>query len=113
MATIKPTPEERDSKLPPPLKTPYEKKYHLTPEDFQEIRTLRGGDPDLWTRRKLAEKFNTTPFFIGMVCETTEERKTEMQGRLAAIKSRWGKRRAGARLERKRRRAGWGGADGQ
>lgn len=95
------------------MKKPYEKSYHLTPDDFEEIRRLRNSNPNVWTRPKLAEKFKTSPFFIGMVCQASEERKTEMEGRLATIKSRWGKRKVGARIERKRRRAGWGGADGQ
>ncbi|KAL0637278.1 hypothetical protein Q9L58_003762 [Maublancomyces gigas] len=98
--------------LPPPLKTPYVKKYHLEQKDFDEIRALRTGDPNLWTRAKLAAKFETSQFFIGMVCEASPERKAEMQTRLANIKGRWGQRKIGARLERKRRRAGWGGADG-
>lgn len=99
--------------MPPPLKKPYEKKYHLGPKEFEEIRALRSEDPAVWTRTKLAAKFETSQFFIGMVCETTPERKAEMQTRLATIKGRWRKRKVAVRLEQKRRRAGWGGADGQ
>lgn len=75
------------------------------------MRRLRAEDPNAWTRVKLAARFRTTQFFVGMVCEASSERKAEMQTRLATIKGRWGKRKIGARLERKRRRAGWGGAD--
>ncbi|KAH0612655.1 uncharacterized protein H6S33_009035 [Morchella sextelata] len=101
------------AKLPPPVKKPYEKKYHLGEAEIAEMRALRAEDPDKWTRGKLAEKFGTSRFFAGMVAETTAARKEEMQGRLATIKSRWGKIRTNARFERTRRRAGWGGADGQ
>lgn len=97
--------------LPPPLKTPYEKSYHLTQEDFAEMRKLRAEDPNVWTRVKLAARFGTSQFFVGMVCEASSQRKAEMQTRLATIKGRWGGRKIGARLERRRRRAGWGGAD--
>lgn len=100
------------SQLPPPLKPPYQKSYHLQPHDVVEMRRLRAEDPAVWTRAKLAVKFATSRFFVGMVCEAADERKGEMQTRLARIKARWGKRKVGARLERKRRRAGWGGADG-
>lgn len=76
------------------------------------MRQLRASDPAVWTRAKLAAKFGTSQFFVGMVCETGTQRKDEMQTRLARIKARWGKLKIGARVERKRRRAGWGGADG-
>lgn len=99
-------------KLPPPLSKPYEKKYHLTETDFEEIRALRNSNPNTWTRRRLAEKFNTSSLFIGMVCQATEDRKSEMQGRLATIKQRWGIRKRTARWDRARRKSGWGGADG-
>lgn len=98
--------------LPPPLKKPHEKTYHLEQKDFDEIRALRSQEPSVWTRAKLAAKFGTSQFFIGMVCEASPERKAEMQSRLATIKGRWGQRKINARLEGKRRRAGWGGADG-
>lgn len=103
----------RANLLPPPVKPPYEKKYHLGEAEIAEMRALRAEDPNKWTRGELAEKFGTTRFFVGMAAETTAARKEEMQGRLATIKSRWGKIRTNARFERTRRRAGWGGADGQ
>lgn len=98
--------------LPPPLKPLHQKSYHLQPNDVAEMRRLRAADPAVWTRAKLAARFGTSQFFVGMVCETGTERKAEMQTRLARIKARWGKRKIGARVERKRRREGWGGADG-
>ncbi|KAI5839346.1 mitochondrial ribosomal protein subunit L20-domain-containing protein [Morchella snyderi] len=110
---------DKDSKpkaklqLPPPIKPPRSKTYHLGELEIAEMRALRAENPAEWTRGKLAAMYGTSKFFVGMAAETTAARKEEMQGRLATIKSRWGKIRTTARFERTRRRAGWGGADGQ
>ncbi|KAA8896878.1 mitochondrial ribosomal protein subunit L20-domain-containing protein [Sphaerosporella brunnea] len=112
-AAPKPAPETAESQgLPPPVRPPYEKTYHLTPTDMKEIRRLRNTDPARWNRTELAKKFNCSSLFIGMVCQASEQRIAEMAARVEKVKSRWGSKRAAARQDRQRRRAGWGGADG-
>lgn len=89
------------------MRTPYEKKYHLDDAQIEEIRKLRLGDPDKWTRVKLAEKFGCSQFFVGMVVKVPEKAE-----RIAAehrgMREKWGKRRKMAREERERRKVLWG-----
>ncbi|KAI9709205.1 MAG: hypothetical protein M1812_007728 [Candelaria pacifica] len=94
--------------LPPPVRKPYEKKYHLTEADISEIRRLRKEDPGVWTREKLAKKFNCSNLFVGIVCEASKEHKEKQLRILEAVKSRWGRRRREAREDRTRRRETWG-----
>ena len=101
-----------DAPLPPPIRTPYEKTYHLTPTDMKQIRNLRKQDPVRWNRTALAKEFNCSSLFIGMVCQATDSRLATMAAVAAKQKARWGPKRAIAREDRQRRRAGWGGADG-
>ena len=93
--------------LPPPIKAPREKTYHLTAADIAEIRRLRALDPWVNTRQKLAEKFGCTEFFVGM-CAPNQERVEWHQQKLEAAKARWGPRRANAREDRQKRRLIWG-----
>lgn len=97
-----------NSKLPPPVRKPYEKTYHLTEADITEIRRLRRENPDKWTRAILARKFKCSSLFVGIVCEATEEHKAKQAQILEAIKARWGEKRRMAREDRTRRRATWG-----
>ncbi|CAI6333698.1 unnamed protein product [Periconia digitata] len=100
-------PPRPSSALPEPLRTPYEKKYHLTEADFQEIRRLRNEDPDTWTRVKLAEKFGCSQFFVGMIAKNKEKAQRVSEAHEIAT-SRWGTRRREAREDRVRRKALWG-----
>lgn len=65
---------------------------------------LRASDPDTWTRKRLAEKFGCTQFFIGIVAPASEERVQSEQERKDKIKEKWGMRRRTAREERAKRR---------
>jgi len=76
------------------------------------MRSLRKSNPNVWTRRKLAEEFGTSTFFAGMVAEADEKRKEKMWAEIEQVKEGWGPRRRNARIDRTRRREGWGGADG-
>ena len=96
-----------EKRLPPPVRKTEEKKYHLKPEDIEEIRRLRTLDPFMNTRKKLAEKFGCSEFFVGMVCEASKERKEQQVKILENIKSRWGKKRTYAREDRQKRRELW------
>lgn len=96
-----------DRHLPPPVRQTEEKKYHLSPKEIEEIRQLRSQDPFTWTRKKLAEKFVCSQFFVGMVCEASKERKEQQERILESVKEKWGRRRRYAREDRARRRELW------
>ncbi|KAJ6257902.1 54S ribosomal protein L20 [Drechslerella dactyloides] len=97
-----------DKKLPPSLTRPYAKTYHLSEADVKKIQRLRASNPNVWSRRKLADKFGCSEFFVGMVAPVTKERVKEMKGRTEKVKERWGKVRTFAREARTRRRQLWG-----
>ncbi|KAL8704026.1 MAG: hypothetical protein Q9201_002798 [Fulgogasparrea decipioides] len=96
-------------RLPPPAqkKSP-EKRYHLGEKEIAEIHRLRKEDPFTWSRKKLAQKFDCSEFFVAMVCEASPERKEQQRKALEDIKARWGKRRRYAREDRQKRRELWG-----
>ncbi|KAL8800212.1 MAG: hypothetical protein Q9182_005334 [Xanthomendoza sp. 2 TL-2023] len=96
-----------NKRLPPPIKKPMEKKYHLKEADIAEIRQLRQKDPITWSRKKLAQKFDCSEFFVSMVCEASPERRQQQQMALDDIKARWGNRRRYAREDRQKRRTLW------
>ncbi|KAK7509263.1 mitochondrial 54S ribosomal protein mL58 [Phyllosticta citriasiana] len=102
-----PTAAAAAAKLPPPLRQPYEKKYHLTERDIAEIRRLRASDPVKWSRQKLADKFECSQFFIGLVAPAPEHAQRKAD-EIEEIKRRWGPRRRAAREDRKRRKEMWG-----
>jgi len=95
------------ARLPPALKDPAEKKYHLTEVEVAEIRRLRAEDPHTWTRKRLAEKFDCSQFFVSIVAKNEQAGK-EYEQRLEAAKKRWGAGRTLARHERGRRKELWG-----
>lgn len=101
-------PSSHTSKLPPPVRKPYEKQYHLTAADMEEIRRLRRENPDVWTRDRLAKRFDCSNLFVGIVCEASPERKEAQQQILEAVKLKWGRRRRIAREDRTKRRELWG-----
>lgn len=107
-------PYQDESRRLPPLANKNmqkEKRYHLGPAEIEEIRTLRQSDPWKWTRKVLAEKFECSQFFVGMVGELVSpagvQKKAEEQQKRAEVKDRWGKRKRIARDDRSRRRELW------
>lgn len=99
--------ENIDIKNAPPLSEPKEKSYNLTPKDIEEIKRLRLAEPYKYTKKALAEQFKVSEFTISLVSDQDKERKKDMDGRLAFIKSRWSKNRTEARLERQKRQQFW------
>jgi hypothetical protein len=91
----------------PAINEPAERKYHLTEQDLIEIHKLRTTEPEKWTRKSLAEKFNCSPFMISVASEPNAEYKAEMERRLDVIKGMWSPRRARARNDRQRRKKLW------
>ena len=102
--------DQPERRLPPIIKNhkPYEKKYHLREQDFEEIRRLRTENPIKWTRSRLAEKFECSQFFVGMVCPASKEKLDKDREELDRIKEKWGRRRRYAREDRVKRRELWG-----
>lgn len=103
-----PTARNNVHDLPGVTKHHPELKYHLTPSDIEEIRSLRLNDPMTWSRHKLAKKFDCSPIFIAMVCEASPEKKQIQKQVLEAVQSRWGIKRRMAREDRQLRREAWG-----
>lgn len=90
-----------------PIRPIYEKKYHLTQDDIDEIRRLRKEDPRYWSRLRLAEKFDCSQFFISL-CVTAPEHAKEKEAEVEAVKARWGRRKTEARVARAERKKLWG-----
>jgi len=100
--------DQPDRRLPPPVRKPREKKYNLGEKEIEEIRKLRTEDPFKWTRKTLAEKYDCSQFFVGLICQASVERLEQQRQVLDDIKSKWGQRRRHAREDRTRRRELWG-----
>lgn len=100
-------PPRPSSALPPPVRTPYEKQYHLSESDVAEMRRLRRSDPDTWTRVKLAERFGCSQFFVGLVAKN-EAKAERVAAEHEAARAKWGVRRREAREDRVRRKVAWG-----
>ncbi|PLB51751.1 putative 60S ribosomal protein L20 [Aspergillus steynii IBT 23096] len=99
---------EGPEELPPVFKASTQKKYHLNPSDIEEIRKLRLSDPMMWSRWKLAKRFDCSPMFIAMVCEASPQKKEIQRHVLEAVQSRWGAKRRMAREDRQLRKESWG-----
>ncbi|CEP60742.1 mitochondrial 54S ribosomal protein mL58 LALA0_S01e17920g [Lachancea lanzarotensis] len=91
----------------PALHVQKEKSYHLKPEQIAEIQKLRLENPDKYTRKALAQKFNVSPLFVSLVSSATPGRMSEMTQRLQTIKDEWHPKRALARDDRKKRKLLW------
>ncbi|MCJ1325553.1 hypothetical protein MMC10_002216 [Thelotrema lepadinum] len=90
--------------LPPLVEEPRQKTYNVTAEQIAEIRKLRSSDPFTWTRKKLAEKYGCTEFFISLCSPAPQEKLDAEKRKQDEVKSQWGKRRRGAREDRQKRR---------
>ncbi|KAF1999750.1 hypothetical protein P154DRAFT_213286, partial [Amniculicola lignicola CBS 123094] len=87
--TVSHLPPKPSAYLPPAVRTPYEKTYHLTQADIDEMRRLRAEDPDVWTRVKLAERFGCSQFFVGLVAKNGgKAERVEREHEMA--RGRWG-----------------------
>ncbi|KAF2798728.1 hypothetical protein K505DRAFT_404997 [Melanomma pulvis-pyrius CBS 109.77] len=100
-------PPKPSAALPPPVRAPYDKKYHLQAAEIEQMRALRLSDPNLWTRVRLAEKFGCSQFFVGLVVKVPEKAERVERGH-QRVRDGWGERRRGAREDRRRRKDLWG-----
>lgn len=103
--------QQRSAALPPALREPYEKKYHVTPAQMEEMTALRRSDELTWTRARLAEKFACSKLFVGMVVQASEKRVAKLRRIEEGRRRSWGEKKRTARDERGRRREGWGRDD--
>lgn len=95
-------------RLPPPVRKPYEKRYHLTAENLEEMRKLRVEDPVAWSVKKLAKKFDCSQVFVQNAVAGLAKNKNAIQEKvLEVVKSRWGTKRRIAREDRELRRTLW------
>lgn len=96
-----------DLSTAPALSTPREQTHNLTPKEVEEIAGLRMNDPETWTRKKLAEKFDVSPFTISLVADPNPERQAEMLGRLDLIKAGWSEKRKKGKQNRQKLKVAW------
>lgn len=96
------------AKMPPPVRQPYTKKYHLKEGDLEEMRRLRTEDPDTWSANKLAKKFDCSVLFVSIATDGIATRKKLQQELVTeVVKSNWGTKRRLAREDRAIRREKW------
>lgn len=94
--------------LPPPVRQPYEKKYHVTTAQMDEMRALRRQDPYEWSVSKLAKKFDCSGVFVQwVVAGLAKEKAAEQKAITEVVKSRWGPKRRIAREDRLIRKERW------
>ena len=110
---VVPDPETRELQLHaaqqlPAVKGQFEKRYHLTEKDLEEMRALRKLNPAAWSVNKISKKFECSPVFTRLVVEGLAPKNTISQKRVTAfIKSHWGKQRKEAREDRQIRKQKW------
>ncbi|KNE59744.1 hypothetical protein AMAG_05209 [Allomyces macrogynus ATCC 38327] len=79
----------------------------LTEEQITEMRALRTQDPETWTVRKLAAKYNVAGVFVSMAVRCPEERLSQLAEREAYRVSRLPATTMHHIRDRQRRRALW------
>lgn len=95
-------------RLPPPVSTPYTKRYHLTEADVEEMRQLRKKDAATWSLSQLARKFDCSVMFVQTATAGLAPENKKMQQQVTEIvKSNWGTKRRIAREDRALRREKW------
>lgn len=96
--------------MPRAVRAPYKKAYNLTPQDFEQMRKLRQEDEEYWTRSKLAQRFQCTQFFAGMVVQASDDRLKKLKQEQESWED-WARRKNPALLkireDRQRRKALW------
>ncbi|CAG8433549.1 6738_t:CDS:1 [Ambispora gerdemannii] len=93
--------------LPPPLKPVKTKAYHITDDQIQEMQKLRLEHPKKWTRQRLAEKYNCSAFYVGIVAPTTEEERQRIERRIQHRINRFSEKRKYFMKIREERRKLW------
>ncbi|KAI0998736.1 hypothetical protein K3495_g9459 [Podosphaera aphanis] len=95
--------------LPPPMRPKQIDipRGHLNPKDIAEIKRLNNRDPNLWTNKKLAKKFNCSSEFVSVCLRhaggNPSARKELIKSKLEYVESKWGPRRMKAKEDRQKR----------
>lgn len=85
-----------------------QREYDLTPEIVSEIVELRTQDPATWTVGKLAKKFGIEQHKVNVLTATvSKERKTQLEGELNDIKTKWSRNKLKGRNDRSKRKQMW------
>jgi hypothetical protein len=102
--------QQSAASLPQPLKPVKEKRYHLGQAEVDEMRRLRAENTRAWPLQKLAEKFDCSVYFATLCCYGIGDKDlfAERAHEMAAVKSRWGRKRTEAREDRAERKTLWG-----
>ncbi|KAI5986784.1 mitochondrial ribosomal protein subunit L20-domain-containing protein [Pisolithus marmoratus] len=98
----------------PPLLRPSSYKpqpERVSREVIEKIRELRLSEPRTYSRTKLAKMFNCTPNFISKIAALRRPQRKQFTGELeakhAAVRERWGERKATVVAIRQKRREFW------
>ena len=75
---------------------------------MEEMRELRRADPDRWSAKQLARKFDCSSLFVSFVTEGLSKEKQQQQKQVTrVVESRWGNKRRVAREDRAIRKERW------
>ncbi|TFY83790.1 hypothetical protein EWM64_g215 [Hericium alpestre] len=100
-----------DAPLPPPLRPTAAQKPRLSEEQLYEMRRLRASNPTLYTRKKLAEKFNCSEAFVGLVTPLSRQQQRVALDRRdqehERARAQWGEKKLIVREIRKKRKEFW------
>jgi len=107
-------PTDSKNVLVPPLLRPsayVREPPRLTRKQIEEIRRLRRQDPETYSRGKLAEMFNCTSHFVGLVAALHPTKRKELKKRQEeeheAWREKWGAKRTLFNDIRIKRRSFW------
>lgn len=108
---LRPTSSAQDATLPPPLKEPQPGKPRLSDENIAEMQRLRALNPSYYTRKRLAEQFDCSPAFVGLVARLSTSDHRTVQRKLekahADVRAQWGEKKLITREIRRRRKQFW------
>lgn len=94
--------------LPPVLRSgPPEKRYHLTPAQVEEMRSLRASDPETYTVSVLAKRFDCSRAFVQIAAPASNARRAVLDAESAKEQSGWGYRKRLQREIRQKRKSFW------
>ncbi|KAI0036495.1 mitochondrial ribosomal protein subunit L20-domain-containing protein, partial [Vararia minispora EC-137] len=104
-------PAPEDTPLPPPLRDIRIPKTRLTDEQIRQMRHLRMEKPIVYTQKRLAKMFNTTPSTVGMVATLPQAQRTAARRKFfaehEAKREEWGEKKRTIREIRAKRREFW------
>ncbi|OZJ02146.1 hypothetical protein BZG36_05001 [Bifiguratus adelaidae] len=92
----------------PLLHKPSQQTVKLTEEQIAELRRLRSQDPETWSIKRLAAKFNCSPLFVSISAPLSKEARAKLEARRSTgSETVLGYKKRIIAENRKRRRALW------